>query len=560
MRKAGIKYKLIIITMIVTLGVLTVCGILSSLYFFNILKKQIYQDERQKLNQTAVRIADIQDEMMKMAKIIASDGEIQRIITEENAVGMVEYFSGRQQVTNKLSQYLNIRQDSYSVYILTDQSVYFSNGLETDEDIRQDYWYQEMVGNGFTGVHEIYQMQSKIKTKVVSYRMQFYDMKSGTRALGDIIINLDYEELQYNLGMNDEILEGYWLSDQQGNKIWSYGKIGEDTKNSGRIVRQDYPMPDGWTLSAQISDSGIIYKLRYIFIFFSVLFLAALIVLAAVLWRFMGILLNPIEQLVEGAKEVGNGNFNYLVNIQTEDEFQRLGESFNTMVGDIKNYIDTSIQYEKTAKEMEINRLMLQINPHFIYNTLNSIVFMAQIKGNEDIAIFAKAFISLLQDTLNVDKDKMYISLEQEMTNVKNYLILQSYRYVNRFEVVYDVHEETLSCKVPNVFIQPLVENAVFHGICPKPGKGILKISSRLEEDGNVQITVEDNGAGMTGDQIEALLNTDMKIRGGMRKIGISNIKERIQYIYGENYGMTIESQVEMGTKIVINIPFEPVE
>ena len=75
-----------------------------------------------------------------------------------------------------------------------------------------------------------------------------------------------------------------------------------------------------------------------------------------------------------------------------------------------------------------------------------------------------------------------------------------------------------------------------------------------------MQITVEDNGAGMTGDQIEALLNTDMKIRGGMRKIGISNIKERIQYIYGENYGMTIESQVEMGTKIVINIPFEPVE
>lgn len=563
-KKMSIKYKLIIITLLVTFFVLLVCGIFSSLYFFNVLKKQVLQDEKQKLNQSAVQIANIQDEMMKIAKMIAAEPEIQKRITLENQADVFALLSNKVEIANTLSKYLNIRSDSYSVFIITDRTVYFSKGLETEEKVEKEPWYQMMETNGFTGVHEIYRTQTKSKTKVVSYVMSFYDMTSGTRRLGNIVINVNYDEIIKNLQINKSMLKGYWLANHRGDIIWSHEEntntIQKPAPNPQNLIVQENILLDDWSLSAEISNTQILYQLRYIFIFFTLLFLAALLVLVAILWRMMTKVISPISILVKGAKEVGEGNLDCQVVIESGDEFEELGDSFNTMVGDIKNHISACVEYEKTAKEMELNRLMLQINPHFIYNTLNSIVYMAQIKGNQDIVIFSKAFISLLHDTLNVEKDDLFISLKQEMINVNNYLVLQGYRYANKFKVIYHIDENTLTCKVPNVLIQPLVENAVFHGICTKPTNGVITITSSFNKKGNVIITVEDDGVGMPQEKAEELLNESLRIKGGMRKIGIANIKERIQYIYGNDFGIHIESQVDMGTRITIEIPYEPKE
>ena len=225
------------------------------------------------------------------------------------------------------------------------------------------------------------------------------------------------------------------------------------------------------------------------------------------------------------------------------------------MVQDLQNLLEESVEHEKNIREMEINRLMLQINPHFIYNTLNSIVYMAQMKGDTDIVKFANAFISLLQDTLRVEKDSIYISMRQEVKNIRNYLTIQEYRYPDRFQTDYQVDEDVLDCEVPNVLIQPIVENAIFHGLAGKIEPGRLCIEARREEECLV-IRVVDDGIGMSRDKVEELLASDEEIKGKMRTIGVANVSRRIAEIYGDGYGLQIVSEEGVGTRVTVTIPY----
>ena len=173
---------------------------------------------------------------------------------------------------------------------------------------------------------------------------------------------------------------------------------------------------------------------------------------------------------------IGEGNLDTRVEINTTDEIQELGDTINTMAENLQRYIKKSIEYEKDMVNMEIDRLMLQINPHFIYNTLSTISYMAEEEGNDRIARFSNAFIALLQDTLRADTDNYFTTLQQEIKNVDNYVTLQKFKYEDKVEVFYEIPQELLECRVPNILLQPIVENALFHGIVPKTGPGMIII------------------------------------------------------------------------------------
>ena len=284
-------------------------------------------------------------------------------------------------------------------------------------------------------------------------------------------------------------------------------------------------------------------------------FAAAITLLVVLIYYFINRITRPVGQLHAAAEKVRTGDFDVEVDIHTNDELEILGDSFNSMVQDLQNLLEESVEHEKNIREMEINRLMLQINPHFIYNTLNSIVYMAQMKGDNDIVKFANAFISLLQDTLRVEKDSIYISMRQEVKNIRNYLTIQEYRYPDRFQTDYQIDEDVLDCEVPNVLIQPIVENAIFHGLAGKIKPGRLCIEARREEECLV-IRVVDDGIGMSRDKVEELLTSDEEIKGKMRTIGVANVSRRIAEIYGDGYGLQIVSEEGVGTRVTVTIPY----
>ena len=231
-----------------------------------------------------------------------------------------------------------------------------------------------------------------------------------------------------------------------------------------------------------------------------------------------------------------------------------MAKAFNKMVVNIQCLMHKSVEHEKQARRMQIENLLLQINPHFIYNTLNSIVYMAKMDGNRQIADFTGAFIALLQSTLNI-RDSVFSTVRDEVRSVENYMNLQKYRYEDKFTFGIDCDEELMDCQILNVMLQPIVENAIFHGIAPKEESGRLAIQIVREGD-TLVIMVKDDGVGMTKENIAEQFKKDYRQKDGVRKLGVSNVRERIREIYGEPYDMTIESELGKGTVVTMTIPF----
>lgn len=568
--KKTIRTELVLAVIITVSVTFLVGGICSSMYFFSILKEQTVHDEEEQLYKTAKQLEYIQDEVISIAKQIAIDRELYDLIYEnrntDTFTELLNYDKGKR----ALASYISLNAYLHSATIVTPDKMVFSSNLT--ENFYQEIWYtdfkQKEVGKGFSKPHTYISEQGTQEIEVMSYIMTFRDSLKGKGSMGDIIINVDFMEIVKNAKMDQSLLEGYALYDQWGNRILGEGimtPIFEDIKNykgnqivldNGNTILVNRNFKENWIMVSEVSKRLLMKKLKYIYIFFCVIFSFALGILSFTLYQFIKKLTRPIEQLHKASIEVGKGNFDVVVDIQTNDELSILGDTFNTMVQDLQKLISESIEYEKTTKKMEINRLMLQINPHFICNTLNSIVYMAQMGEDKNIIKFTNAFISLLQDTLTVVEDNIFISLKQELRNIENYLTLQKYRYPDEFDVIYNYKEDILECAVPNVFIQPIVENAIFHGLGNRMEKGLLEICITKCEN-NVEIMIRDNGVGMSKAFVRELLTDDAAVSGKMRTIGVANVKKRIEHIYGIDYGMTIMSEKGVGTTVMMVIPYQ---
>lgn len=322
------------------------------------------------------------------------------------------------------------------------------------------------------------------------------------------------------------------------------------------IILKNQNLKDGWTIAVEINNNYLLSLqnplLQFLLLMMLLLVIFVLLTLNIVILHFT----KPIKELEKASQMVGTGNFNTHLDIHTGDEFELLGHAFNNMVINIQDLLKKSVAYEKENKEMQIQQLMLQINPHFIYNSLNSIVYMAYQHRDEDIVTYTNSFIALLQDTLKIDINNLFTTLKQELLLIENYITLQKIRYPNKFEVIYHIDEETINSSIPQVLLQPLVENAIYHGLVLKPkGCGKLWISIK-KIDTQLKICIKDNGVG-TKNVNELLTNTSTD-KNTMRKIGIANVRNRIRHIYGEQNGkLTIRSAPGEGFEVTIFIPYE---
>ena len=255
-------------------------------------------------------------------------------------------------------------------------------------------------------------------------------------------------------------------------------------------------------------------------------------------------------------EKVARGNLDVSMSIRGGDEIAALGKGFNNMISDLKQYINESVKNEKIKKEMEINLLISQINPHLIYNTLNSVIYLAKENKNKDIVKMVEAFISLLQDSIKIGDEGIFATIKQEIESIENYCLIQKYRYPGRFQVVWDIDKDLFTFKVPKTIIQPLVENSLFHGICPGERQGTISIV--IEKTGDyIRIVVGDNGEGMDSGYLENIFanNTNDGENPSVRSIGLSNIQERIRYFYGTDGSIEIESTPGKGTSVEMILP-----
>lgn len=562
------RFKLFGAFLIISFVVLGSLGVMIYQYISRIMYQQIIADEKNTMKQMATHVTYIQDTVEKTVKAIAISNEIQNTVRNRKDYTMFEWLSHKRDMRKILSTYYNIHPFYESVMVVDlDGNIFSSNN--TEEEIEEQEWYQnwkkEGREKGYSEIHNYYIEQGQAFDKVISYLISFRNLENVQQKMGTIIINLNVNRLLDGVATGNSVGSSYCLYSGTGEVICgdsisqNYEQLLNTNKEEiiaedGSVILVNRNITNDWLLTSVIPANYIETQLKPIRTLAFLVFLVVTVLYYIILYIVIRHFTKPIFILKDAAENVADGKLDTYVSVDSGDEFTVLGNAFNKMVANIKELLQKSVEYEKKNNEIEINRLILQINPHFIYNTLNCIVYLARLKQYKNIIAFTNAFVSLLQDTLRIDVNDIFTNIEQEIKNIKNYITIQEIRYPNMIHVVYDIPEDVLQYAIPNVLIQPFVENAIYHGLAVKPEGGMLtiricKIASDLE------IRVIDDGIGMERNIVDRILIENDEKNGFMRSIGISNVKERILHIYGEPYGISIESQPENGTEVIITIP-----
>ena len=260
----------------------------------------------------------------------------------------------------------------------------------------------------------------------------------------------------------------------------------------------------------------------------------------------------PIGALSQKAQRFGEGDFTALP-VETDiAELNTLDRGFDDMAGRIRALMARQMEDERSLHRAELELLQAQINPHFLYNTLDSIVILAESQRNEDVVDMVTSLSQLFRVSLSEGQD--IISLAQEREHVRSYLEIQQVRYSDILRYAIDIPEALLSCRVPKLILQPLVENALYHGIKNRRGPGMIRVTG--ERAGDVlRLTVEDNGVGLDEEALKALRES---LKEGRRAgHGLCNVHRRIRLYGGEDYGLSIESTPGRGTRVTASLPME---
>ncbi|MGN0299406.1 MAG: sensor histidine kinase [Lachnospiraceae bacterium] len=314
---------------------------------------------------------------------------------------------------------------------------------------------------------------------------------------------------------------------------------------------------DGWYVTECFNSSVLYTHVTQTFLLIAVVTLLVTTLIGIGLSYFLSHTVNkPVQQLQSRMKQISNGDFRRDPTIEWNHELGEIGKGINDLSENIQKLLHQRIADEREKRDYEYKMLQSQINPHFLYNTLNSIKWMATIQNAPGIAEMTTALSRLLRDISKGTTS--LITIEHEISLINDYFTIQQYRYGGAITLSFDIEDESLkNCQILKFTLQPIVENAIFHGIEPKGNAGHIEIHIYQDKTGDVIIDVTDNGIGMDKHTSEVLLkNETSKTSSFFQEIGVSNVHKRLQYEFGTGYGLSVKSEPGIFTTISIRLPF----
>ena len=314
---------------------------------------------------------------------------------------------------------------------------------------------------------------------------------------------------------------------------------------------------NGWYIAQSLSSEQLIVQKEAYFPL--ILFIIGLLLsLGFILtYTFNRMINKPISKINKKIFEISAGDFSKNPSIESSDEIGAIGKGINILSQDVLDLIESRVADEKQKKELEFKMLQSQINPHFLYNTLNSIKWMATIQNASGIPEMTTSLARLLR---NIAKGtSQLITIKEELDLLKDYITIQQYRYGGTITVNYNIMSEDLyDCHVIKFTLQPIVENAIFHGIEPKGIEGVIDINISSAWENILNIEIIDNGVGINEDKIKELLTSkETTSKTSFNNIGVSNVNERIKLTFGNEYGLNIKSEINQYTNMIITIPYQ---
>ena len=309
----------------------------------------------------------------------------------------------------------------------------------------------------------------------------------------------------------------------------------------------------GWTLVSMVPYKSVMAETMAISGVMILAVAITLIVTLLLLNRILTGVVKPLKKLEKYMVQVNPDNMDQRMEILTDDEIGHLSMKFNQMMDRIRNLKEQVIEEQEDKRKYELQALQAQSNPHFLYNTLDSIIWMAETNDSNIVAM-TEALAKLFRISLNKGNEE--ISLERELEHVKNYLIIQSMRYADKFTYEISAEPGVERCRTIKLILQPIVENCIYHGIKKKRGTGKITIRAYRREQ-NLIIEVSDDGCGMPEEICRKILSDEIEsenISGS--GIGVKNVNERIQLRFGKKYGLSYSSEEGVGTTVTYVLPY----
>ena len=568
--KLNVKLFLTISLIMVTTLVLVLAGIR---YAFSLYDEQIYSKSSQVLMMSSNSIEEKLERVEEVSYEIAVDPHIQSILSAlQGNVEKYEFYRLEQELEDELVKYVGSEKyiqsinlfDSFGREFLAGSS---SNSLkDRDKEFAlkqaakyegENHWMEIDENNGYlTSVRLIRSYENlnfenigKLMVRVNLDKIVSDLPKPQGELAGNIVIT-DGAHVVYSEKGTDHINNNQFLAkNEQG--------YGIEKINGERFFVNHFTTDfEGWTYWSIIPFNMMFSKITAVKYSLVLVFMLLIVILISLGFNFLRRITNPILELSATMQKVQNGNFTIVNSLNPskiyEDEIGILYRNFISMIHRIDELIQENYSKQLLIKETEFKALQAQINPHFLYNTLESINWLAIINKQKEISNMVEALGHLMRNSINFTED--IITLKEELEIVKSYLTIQKYRFDDRLEFQLDIPSYCLTCRIPKLILQPLLENSFKHVVETSIDTSVIKLRAYQEED-KLLIRIEDNGPGIDPLILQKVKEGTVKPRG--TGIGLNNIDTRIRLFTGEQHGLRIENLLGKGTAITVVLPFQ---
>lgn len=595
--------KIAVSQILVTIGILLI-GLLAIpeiIYrsFRNNVRSDVANYSVQITDNISQRLVDIR----RVTSVLAGDTSLKEKIndyienpSESKQASISLYLSGF---------YISESLPSYKVlgiYISMDEkdadfcTVGFSEGVRTylDQEVLpevKEMSNEAMLVSPFTYENDSTTIFANQFDKLYGYSMRY---KVGNRE-GTVTVVSPYSDISYLLSGVEDFSKDYLLLDGNNHVIFSAQNYsGIDISNTlnnlyyGDTYQIGYLDDDqgfsvvtfttygNWKLICRLTRNEIIERNGRIFEFVVILLLVFELLANVITILVADRVLKPLHEVSSKMHEVAAGNMHVRIAYQSQDEVGDVVGSFNTMTRKLEDNIQTLIKKEKTEQKLRYGILISKVDPHFIYNTMNTITYLAERNRSEDVVTVNKAMIDIMRDRLRIELTDVFDTLDQEIWVLKQYYTIQQYRFEGVFKYTIDIQEGIGNLYIAKSVLQPIAENALLHGILTNRDEdgemlgGCVSLRAeeeKIHEKKMIRIQVKDNGSGMTPEQLQdlkSLVTKDLQsdsIQKGLpgkergRHVGLRNIQDRLQLLYEGEASMEIESVLGVGTVVTLFVP-----
>lgn len=517
------------------------------------------------------------DYMENIAYLISSSEDVQGYLFDDEIDN-----EGRYRILNQFETILDSRSDIRNVGIISKNGRMLINdgkkSVNSDLDLNTQEWYTQALdspeGPMLTSSH-VQHIISGERPWVITLSRGIRDREGSGEKEGVFFIDLNYSAISELCDQSTVGTKGYaFILDARGNIVYHpqqqqlYNELQTEnislimdteddtvltgTGSNGKLYSISRSDKTGWTVVDCTNVRELLSKSRQAQSIY-VLTAVILVIVALLFSRFMARSITlPIQKLRDSMEKVQEGDFSISdVVVDSDNEIGSLTKSFDVMTHRIQELMEQNVYEQEQKRKSELKALQSQINPHFLYNTLDSIIWMAEGKKNEEVVLMTASLARLLRQSISNEDEVVPIANEVEYA--RGYLTIQKMRYKDKLEFQIEVEPSILHIPLIKLVLQPIIENAIYHGLKYKESKGLLIIKGFMK-DGNAVLQVIDDGVGMDEETLAHIYDRH-KVNYHSNGVGVYNVQKRLKLYYGDDYGITYESKKGEGTTATITIP-----